>query len=146
MAWGTYTNTGPSGNNNGLDLGDGLFYRDDGRRTLTLGQITASDGLANTLMLGEDIPGMNVHCGWPNANYANGTCAIPLNSGMQSGQPGYNSPGDWPDLYSFRSRHTGGANFAVGDGSVRFVTQSINLATYRAAATWRGGEVLGSNW
>ena len=149
-AWGSYTNTGPSGNNNGLDAGDGCFYRSDGiysvsptvqyRRTLRLELIT--DGTSNTLMLGEDLPGINQHCGWPNSNYSTGTCAIPLNNALVAGQPGYNNIGDWPNVYSIRSRHSGGANFALADGSIRFVRDSITLANYRAAATIRGGEAL----
>ena len=91
----------------------------------------------------EDIPGVNQHCGWPNSNYATGTCAIPLNNALVAGQPGFNSPGDWPIVYSFRSRHMTGANFALADGSVRFVSQSISIAIYRAAATVNGGEVGG---
>jgi prepilin-type N-terminal cleavage/methylation domain-containing protein len=142
-AWGSYPNTGPSGNNNGLDVGDGVFYRaDDGNQ---IGLAGVSDGLSNTLFAGEDIPSINQHCGWPNSNYANGTCAIPLNNGMQTGQPGFNNPGDWPNLYSFRSRHAQGANFLIGDGGVRFVRQSIDLATYRALATRSGGEVANLN-
>ncbi|MFO0824454.1 MAG: DUF1559 domain-containing protein [Gemmataceae bacterium] len=142
-AWGSFTNTGPSGNNNGLDAGDGIFYRSDVKRSLTLLGIT--DGTSNTLMIGEDLPDRNVHCGWTRANYANGTCAIPLNNGMRIGQPGYNNPGDWPNLYSFRSMHTGGANFALADGSIRFVSDGIALANYYAAATRSGGESLPLN-
>jgi prepilin-type N-terminal cleavage/methylation domain-containing protein/prepilin-type processing-associated H-X9-DG protein len=138
-AWGSYTNTGPSGNNNGLDYGDGIFFRHDGIRSMTLTHIT--DGTANTLMIGEDLVDRNVHCGWPRANYSVGTCSIPLNNGMQPGQPGYNNPGDWPNLYSFRSQHPTGANFALGDGSVRYIRDSISIANYRAAATAKGGEV-----
>jgi prepilin-type N-terminal cleavage/methylation domain-containing protein/prepilin-type processing-associated H-X9-DG protein len=139
-AWGSYTNTGPSGNNNGLDVGDGIFYRSDDGRPLTLLGIT--DGTSNTLMIGEDIPEKNQHCGWPNSNYANGTCAIPLNNAMVSGQPGYNNPGDWPNVYSFRSRHTGGGNFCYADGTVRFVRDSIGLPTYYALATRSGNEAV----
>jgi len=138
-AWGSYTNNGPSGNNNGLDAGDGIFWRADSTRRINLLSIT--DGTSNTLMVGEDIPEINQHCGWPNANYANGTCSIPLNNGLVAGQPGYNNPGDWPNVYSFRSRHTGGANFALADGSTRFVTQSIDINLYRALATMKGNEV-----
>ena len=137
-AWGSFTNVGPSGNNNGLDAGDGIFYRSDNNRPLTLLGIT--DGTSNTFMIGEDIPGMNTHCGWPRANYSTGTCSIPLNNAMQAGQPGFNNPGDWPNVYSFRSRHSGGANFALGDASVRFIPQSIDIASYRALATRSGGE------
>jgi prepilin-type N-terminal cleavage/methylation domain-containing protein len=39
------------------------------------------------------------------------------------------------------SMHTGGANFGNADGSVRFVSDSIDLATYFALASRNGGEV-----
>jgi prepilin-type processing-associated H-X9-DG protein len=61
---------------------------------------------------------------------------------MQAGQPGYNAPWDWPNVYSFRSRHSGGANFALADGSVRFVSDSISITLYRALASWQGGEAV----
>jgi prepilin-type N-terminal cleavage/methylation domain-containing protein len=46
-------------------------------------------------------------------------------------------------LTSARSYHTGGVNMLLGDGSTRFVQNSITLATWRALATRSGGEVLG---
>ena len=39
------------------------------------------------------------------------------------------------------SYHTGGANACMGDGSVRFVRDSIALAVWRGAGTAAGGEV-----
>ena len=42
----------------------------------------------------------------------------------------------------FGSMHTGGANFGLGDGSVRFIQQSIDMNTYRALASRNGGEVI----
>jgi prepilin-type N-terminal cleavage/methylation domain-containing protein/prepilin-type processing-associated H-X9-DG protein len=46
---------------------------------------------------------------------------------------------------AFRSLHPGGGNFAMGDGSVRFIKNGINLATYRALATRAGSEVIGAD-
>jgi prepilin-type processing-associated H-X9-DG protein len=39
------------------------------------------------------------------------------------------------------SNHTGGVNVAMCDGSLRFVSQSISLATWRAMGSATGGEV-----
>jgi prepilin-type N-terminal cleavage/methylation domain-containing protein/prepilin-type processing-associated H-X9-DG protein len=41
-----------------------------------------------------------------------------------------------------RSRHHGGVNLALCDGSVRFAGDSIDLAVWRALATRAGGEAL----
>ncbi|MBN9521955.1 DUF1559 domain-containing protein [bacterium] len=130
-----------TGDTNGLDNGDGIFFRYDIRRKLTLTQI--GDGTSNTLMIGEDMAKINQHNAWAYSNGTNGTCAIRLNNGMKPSDPGFNNPGDWPNVYSFHSQHTGGANFAMADGSVRFVRESIATANYRAAATIQGGETLG---
>jgi hypothetical protein len=48
---------------------------------------------------------------------------------------------DWPNVYSFRSRHSGGLQFANADASVRFVRDTIPLATYRAMCSIDGKEV-----
>jgi len=44
-------------------------------------------------------------------------------------------------LYAARSLHPGGVNAALGDGSVRFVSETIDLNTWRALGTCAGGEV-----
>jgi prepilin-type N-terminal cleavage/methylation domain-containing protein/prepilin-type processing-associated H-X9-DG protein len=136
--WGDYYNAGPTDQCNGLVRGDGVFYREDGKRRLRLTDIT--DGLSSTFMVGEDLPALNAHCSWPYANNAVGTCAIPPNTGLV--KPTYPIT-DWHYLYSFRSRHPGGLQFAYADGSVHFVNESIPRSVYRALATIAGGEVVG---
>jgi prepilin-type N-terminal cleavage/methylation domain-containing protein/prepilin-type processing-associated H-X9-DG protein len=42
------------------------------------------------------------------------------------------------------SKHPGGVNFLFGDGSVRFLRQSIDGKTWAAIGTRSGGEVVGS--
>ncbi len=44
-------------------------------------------------------------------------------------------------LIAARSYHTGGVNVLLGDGSVRFVSNTIAIAPWRALATIAGGEV-----
>ncbi len=43
------------------------------------------------------------------------------------------------------SHHAGGVNVLLGDGSVRFVKDSVNIATWRALGTRNGGEVIGAD-
>ncbi len=43
---------------------------------------------------------------------------------------------------AFASRHPGGGNFGLGDGSVRFISETIDLAIYRALSTRAGSEVI----
>lgn len=132
--------------NNGLDQGNGIFYRTDGQPGTSghgpLTMVAITDGTSNTFMVGEDIPSKNQWCAWPYANAATGTCAIPLNNAMLAGQAGYNSIGDWPDIYSFRSYHTNGANFGFADGSIEYITNSISMSVYEPLATYEGGEVV----
>jgi prepilin-type N-terminal cleavage/methylation domain-containing protein/prepilin-type processing-associated H-X9-DG protein len=46
-------------------------------------------------------------------------------------------------IYGF---HAGGVNALLGDGSVRFIRQSISLTTLQAAITRSGGEVIGNDF
>ena len=110
---------------------NGLFYRLTYQNPVTLGSVT--DGLSNTFLLGEDVPQENNHS---TAFYANGdyaSCHAPLNN-----FPG--TPNDWWNVMSFRSRHPGGANFCLADGSVRFISDNINYSLYRALSTRNGNE------
>jgi prepilin-type N-terminal cleavage/methylation domain-containing protein/prepilin-type processing-associated H-X9-DG protein len=137
-----YRNPGTNGSYNGLEKGDGIFWRADIRLgNLRLTDIT--DGTSSTFMIGEDVPDYIAWNAWAYSNGANGTCAIPPNTGITIPPLGATSGyWDWPNRYSFRSLHTGGLQFAFADGSVHLVANSIALQTYRALATIRGGEVV----
>ena len=55
---------------------------------------------------------------------------------------GGNNAGANDELFSF---HSGGVNCLFGDGSVRFIKDSINIVTLRGIVTARGGEVVGAD-
>lgn len=59
---------------------------------------------------------------------------------------GINTPYDSTGrVYAFRagSEHTGGAHIMLGDGSVRFLSENVNLTIVRGLVSIAGGEVLG---
>ncbi len=114
----------------------GLFYRNSGVTKITLVAIT--DGTSNTLMVGEDVPSENIHSA---AYYSNGDyCSTHAPLNFFPTPPG-SQAGNWPLVMGFRSRHTSGANFAMADGSVRFIPQSIDRLLYQRLSTRAGGEV-----
>lgn len=136
---------------NGLDWGNGLFWRNN--VWIRPGPIRIrdiKDGTANTFMLGEAVPAWCTHSWWWWGNAVTGTCAVPLNVGGCGLTDAFSKTdlrreqcrGDWPNNYSFQSRHPGGGHFAMADGSVRFVNENINLNTYRSLGTRQGGEVV----
>jgi prepilin-type processing-associated H-X9-DG protein len=45
-------------------------------------------------------------------------------------------------LLHYWSMHTGGANFALCDGSVRFLSYEIDKKTFLALGSRHGGEVV----
>ncbi len=47
------------------------------------------------------------------------------------------------DLWAFSSLHKGGAQFVMGDGSVRFLSENLNGMTYRVLAQRASGQVVG---
>ncbi len=53
------------------------------------------------------------------------------------------SPND--KYYAARSRHPGGVNAAMCDGSVRFMKSSINIFVWRGLSSSNGGEVLSAD-
>jgi prepilin-type N-terminal cleavage/methylation domain-containing protein/prepilin-type processing-associated H-X9-DG protein len=145
----------------GLAFGGAPFSRSAQSRLMDI-----TDGTSNTLMLsevkqgqGQDFRGLT----WwaegsgfttyrtpnsPGFDYiANGsgapgcvpTSQNPLNADCKafpSPQPNWN-------VFTARSRHTGGVNVALCDGSTRFVTDSIAWATWQALGTSRAGDIVG---
>ena len=78
---------------------------------------SATDGTSNTLMIGESVVEQDYHSA---AYFADGTwatCGIPLNFFI----PNYtyaNRHEYWMEARGFKSMHSGGAQFAMADGSV----------------------------
>jgi hypothetical protein len=66
-------------------------------------------------------------------------CAAP---GMNP--PATNCSNNVERRFQFSSLHSGGCQFALADGSARFVSETIDLDVYRAILTRSGGEAVGS--
>ena len=65
--------------------------------------------------------------------------------GNQSSTPGQYNCGDTAIVHfhvAASSYHTGGVNVGMADGSVRFVRETIDFATWQAMGSMAGGEVL----
>jgi prepilin-type processing-associated H-X9-DG protein len=120
---------------NSADDRRGGIVIEDGK--LSIASIT--DGTSNTFMIGESIyygAGCNTCPGnfyWDPTWYGHfrhveGTADSP-ESIMRTGQYRMNPPRTAAALVlrnTFSSRHSGGANFALADGSVHFVSETIN--------------------
>ena len=127
-----------AGQSDGLNLGNGVICSNQTNVNSTTKMRDLSDGTSNTYIIGEAMPGWSQWNWWYNPNAVTATCAIPLNRVLKVPK----NIGNWPDNYGFASRHTGGGQFALGDGSVRFVSDNIDTITYRAYATVSSGEVI----
>jgi prepilin-type processing-associated H-X9-DG protein len=88
------------------------------------------DGTSNVFLLGET---RYATASW-GASAKQDTCTFPINiAGAQD--PINLFPGTGiHSTRGFSSDHTGGCHFTMADGSVRYVSQNIDLATYRQLA------------
>ena len=122
-----------------------------------------ADGASNTLMWLEMLQGIgetapldrrgrlwnNDSCGYtvttrfaPNSPSPDYTLC---NNNPEAGLPCTPGAGDNLNYYmGSRSRHPGGVNVALCDGSVRFVANAVDPATWAALSSQAGGEVVGS--
>ena len=148
----------------------GRIFNTTGPRTAGVPFTAIVDGTSNTVMFSEGITpettagwggplgsilygnmggGLYTHSLGPNSSAPDrpiGPC--PQNQGA----PGYTAPcaslggNAWwtrsavGAQVAARSLHSGGVNVALADGSVRFVSNNVDLAVWRAAGTRAGGE------
>ena len=141
------------GNADGLNAGNGVLSSNQENTNPITRMRDVTDGTSNTFFIGEALPILSQWTWWYNPNAATATTAIPLNFALRR-RPPYNTCGlpagnfarladcDWGNNYSFNSRHTGGGNFGLGDGSVRFVSDGVDTEVYRGSASISSGEVV----
>jgi prepilin-type N-terminal cleavage/methylation domain-containing protein/prepilin-type processing-associated H-X9-DG protein len=128
---------------------------------VTIAAVT--DGTSNTFLVGENSPYYNGSLLWTNGDGIYSSTAIPLNwlTNLHDGQIDVDGkPCNIAALnviwaphcyrnqtynYGFKSKHPGGANFAMTDGSVKFVKQSIGPVPYNALGSRAGGEIISAD-
>ncbi len=113
-----------------------------------------TDGTSNTIMFGERGVPDDKGYGWSMAGWGGdggGFCVGDVVLGMEERvngkdtQPDYfriGDAGNYDDLFHFWSRHSGGAQFAMVDGSVQFLAYSVDKTISRGLATRGEGEVI----
>jgi prepilin-type processing-associated H-X9-DG protein len=108
---------------------------------------TPKNSTTNPVVLG-DLVGYNWMDGWGGQggpyshvmtpNHA--SCVFPTDS-----PPTGRGPSEWRNMIAASSNHPGGVNMAFLDGSVRFIKNTVSIATYAALGTMGGGEVISSD-
>lgn len=130
-----------------------LFYTD---LSTSLNQI--SDGSSNTAAIGESFQ-RTVSASWGTwwgaGNYTSvyGLVVPPsvasypqyLPNGKNITTPPASNPQDLPYAWTLGSKHPAGMNMLFGDGSVRFIKDSINPGTWFAIQTIAGGEIISAD-
>jgi prepilin-type N-terminal cleavage/methylation domain-containing protein/prepilin-type processing-associated H-X9-DG protein len=121
--------------------------------------VAVTDGTSNTLLVGERPPSTRLQFGWWMAGCGDwpffgvtdvllGVSEIDLNDPPQPEYvPEFYRPGDLNDpdqlhRWHYWSMHSGGGNWLMADGSVRFISYTAGKAILPAMATYRGGETI----
>ena len=114
--------------------GNGVFYRNS---KTAFRDVT--DGLTNTFFVGERCSRLapSTWLGVP-AGGEHGPGRV-----VAVGEAVPNIDDEHEAFHNFSSYHPAGANFMLGDGSVRLISESIDLDIYQAACTRNGSEVGG---
>ena len=112
-----------------------------------------TDGTSNTIAMGEIRPNCSDHTvnGWFHFNAPWVATTAPVNFPIKCyGEPvptgtltACNELNSWNTSQGFKSRHVGGAQFALCDGSVRFISENIDYVTYQRLGDRRDGQVIG---
>jgi hypothetical protein len=93
--------------------------------------------------------GQVVYYGWGHAWYIStlyNHVAPPNWKHFDCGQEsGYDDVPNEHAVVTARSHHPGGVHTLQGDGSVRFVKESINLSVWRALGSRNGGEAISAD-
>ncbi len=129
----------------------GMFNRlGFGSSGIAMNNIT--DGTSNTILIGESLPGEHDHLAqnaWPFFNNGNAhvTTIIPINhytpyhdpNGNRCINPDTNFQ-NWSTSWGFKSRHSGGTNFVMCDGSVKFFATGIDHTVYQLLGCRNDGQ------
>lgn len=106
-----------------------------------------TDGLSNTIFFGETRAKCSDHArsGWAYSNNGQGlmTTVIPINTKScdDNATDGCKRPCNWNNEFGFKSSHPGVCGFLMGDGSVHFVSATIDHWTYQYLGTVNDGKV-----
>ena len=125
------------------DDNQGVFFMNS-----AVGYKDIPDGSSHTIFLGEKIVEEDNSLGWMSGTRATlrnaGTLINADASRRNRGMPVQEQQPKRDKLYvgGFSSYHPGGANFALGDGSVRFMSETIEPEFYQNLANRADGQLL----
>jgi len=142
FAWTPHPGEMPPGDWHATDkCNTGLFWRNDYYLKKSRLKST-TDGTSNTFLIGEALPEFDNHSSWAFANGIWATCSIPPNYALGLSSDLLKIRRAWSEeSLGFRSRHPGVVPFCFADGSLRPVSENIDMVVYRALSTRDQGEV-----